>query len=75
MLKEMIPVASLKSDSPSTITFRRPGIENLLNREDIATGSVAAKIVPNSKACIMGILKITLTPKPIKKYCHDYPNY
>jgi len=54
-LKEITPVASLNNDSPSMIIFNLRGIGNFLNITPTATGSVAARIVPRSKASINGM--------------------
>jgi len=54
-LKEITPVASLNMDSPSIIIFSLWGIGNFLKIAPTATGSVAARMIPKSKASINGI--------------------
>ena len=72
-LKEITPVASLNSDSPSIIRFSLLGIGNLLKIAATAAASVAASIEPKRIPWIIGTLKIILTPTPIRKMVRISP--
>jgi hypothetical protein len=72
-LKEITPVASLKSDSPSIIRFSLFGIGNLLKIAATAAASVAASIEPKRIPWIIGTLKIMLTPTAIRKMVRITP--
>jgi hypothetical protein len=72
-LKEITPVASLKSDSPSIIRFSLFGIGNLLKIAATAAASVAASIEPKRIPWIIGTLKMMLTPTAIRKMVRITP--